>query len=235
LPRLLHRLPRARRLAKGGRDLDLLSDGRLELGSEPVGALTSIPLWVDLDRPGRRITKLEEVIALIKAHCLGEELAASAVRQRSRLRRSAPAGTAPSSSDHGRRRWRRVLTLAAREADIVSISNVPSSRNDAGLDPTRRRNGERDTCVRRQRIVSELESRVRVFRPNHRDPIRAGDLAAKTGIAEEILRGHPNVLIGSVDTVVDVLQSRRDELGINCHRPAATGRSLRRRCHARGR
>ena len=40
-------------------------------------------------------------------------------------------------------------------------------------------------------------------------------LASKTGIATEILRGHPNVLIGSVDAVVDVLQSRREDLGIN--------------------
>jgi hypothetical protein len=41
------------------------------------------------------------------------------------------------------------------------------------------------------------------------------ELASKTGIAGEILRGHPNVLIGSVDAVVDVLQSRREELGVN--------------------
>ena len=40
-------------------------------------------------------------------------------------------------------------------------------------------------------------------------------LATSIGIAAELLRGHPNVLVGSVESVVETLCSRREELGIN--------------------
>ena len=59
-------------LAKEAATLDLLSDGRLELG---IGAGWSgdeyAAMGLAFDRPGRRIAKLEEVIALIKAHFAG--------------------------------------------------------------------------------------------------------------------------------------------------------------------
>src|SRR5262245_32177618 len=63
-------------LAKEAATLELLSDGRLELGlgggwSEGEYQAMGIPF----DRPGRRIAKLEEVVALVKAHFAGQELA----------------------------------------------------------------------------------------------------------------------------------------------------------------
>src|SRR6201990_3480518 len=62
-------------LAKEAATLDLLSDGRLELG---IGAGWSPDeyqaMGLSFDRPGRRISKLAEVIALIKAHSVGEEM-----------------------------------------------------------------------------------------------------------------------------------------------------------------
>jgi alkanesulfonate monooxygenase SsuD/methylene tetrahydromethanopterin reductase-like flavin-dependent oxidoreductase (luciferase family) len=62
-------------LAKETATLDLLSDGRLELG---IGAgwseIEYNALGLDFDRPGRRIAKLAEVVSLIKAHWQGEEL-----------------------------------------------------------------------------------------------------------------------------------------------------------------
>jgi len=36
-----------------------------------------------------------------------------------------------------------------------------------------------------------------------------------TGIAIELLREHPNVLVGSLESVVETLCSRREMLGIN--------------------
>src|ERR1700759_3730583 len=62
-------------LAKEAATLDLLSDGRLEMG---IGAGWSeveyTAMGLEFDRAGRRISRLEEVIALIKAHWRGEEL-----------------------------------------------------------------------------------------------------------------------------------------------------------------
>jgi hypothetical protein len=40
-------------------------------------------------------------------------------------------------------------------------------------------------------------------------------LARSTGIAIELLRDHPNVLVGSLESVVEMLCSRRERLGIN--------------------
>ena len=208
-------------LAKEAATLDLLSDGRLELG---IGAGWSADeysaMGLTFDRPGRRITKLEEVIALIKAHCSGEELncVGEFVNVRGYAGRPRPVQR-PHPAIMVGGGGRRVLTLAAREADIVSISNVPFvARNDAGLDPhaeAQRRAGYVSAAAADRFEDMDIESSPYFAQITGDPEFALADLAAKTGIAEEILRGHPNVLIGSVDTVVDVLQSRRDELGIN--------------------
>src|ERR1700759_1519655 len=62
-------------LAKEAATLDLLSDGRLEMG---IGAGWSeveyAAMGLTFDRPARRIAKLAEVVSLIKAHWAGQEL-----------------------------------------------------------------------------------------------------------------------------------------------------------------
>ncbi|CNH27451.1 putative F420-dependent oxidoreductase%2C MSMEG_2516 family [Mycobacterium tuberculosis] len=40
-------------------------------------------------------------------------------------------------------------------------------------------------------------------------------MAKSTGIAVDLLRDHPNVLVGSLERVVDELHSRRETLGVN--------------------
>jgi len=40
-------------------------------------------------------------------------------------------------------------------------------------------------------------------------------IAAKTGMALEVLHDHPNVLVGSEDAVVETLQARREAYGAN--------------------
>lgn len=40
-------------------------------------------------------------------------------------------------------------------------------------------------------------------------------LAKSTGIAPDLLHDHPNVLIGSLDHVVETLYSRRETQGVN--------------------
>ena len=125
-------------LAKEAATLDLLSDGRLEFG---IGAGWSeveyTAMGLDFDRPGRRIAKLIEVVSLIKAHWQGEELDCSGefVRVRGYAGRPRPVQRPhpPIMIGGG---GQRVLSLAGREADIVSISTVPFVARDAdGLDP----------------------------------------------------------------------------------------------------
>jgi probable F420-dependent oxidoreductase len=208
-------------LAKEAATLDLLSDGRLELG---IGAGWSgveyTAMGLEFDRPGRRISKLEEVIELMKAHFDGSELDFGgefvnvhgyAGRPRP-LQRPHP----PIIIGGG---GRRVLGLAAREADIVSISNVPFvGSNDAGLSPheeARRRIGYVQAAAPERFDTLEVESSP-YFTEITDDPESAlAELASKTGLAAEVLRDHPNVLIGPPDTVAEVLRSRRDEFGVN--------------------
>jgi len=208
-------------LAKEAATLDLLSDGRLELG---IGAGWSgveyTAMGLEFYRPGRRISKLEEVIELIKAHFDGSELAIGGefVNVHGYAGRPRPVQRPhpPIIIGGG---GRRVLGLAAREADIVSISNVPFvESNDAGLSPheeARRRIGYVQAAAPERFDTLEVESSPYFTEITDDQDSALAELASKTQIPTEVLRDHPNVLIGSPATVADVLLSRRDELGVN--------------------
>ncbi len=166
-------------LAKEAATLDLLSDGRLEMG---VGAGWSETeynaMGLTFDRPSRRIAKLAEVVSLIKAHWDGEEL-----------------------------------------DSIVSMSSVPFVARDAeGLDPhtvaQRRIDVVRAAAGERYGGL-EIESSP-YFTAITDDPEAAlAKAASSTGIPVDVLCEHPNVMIGSLETIVEMLYSRRDSLGVN--------------------
>ncbi len=208
-------------LAKEAATLDLLSDGRLELG---IGAGWSpdeySAMGLAFEQAGRRITKLDEVIALFKAHFSGDEIACAgefvnvsgfAGRPRPVQRPHPPIMVGGGG--------RRVLTLAAREADIVSISNVPFvARNEAGLTPfaEAKRRAEYVRAASTERFGTMDIETSPYFTAITGDPEGAlANIASSTDISADIMRTHPNVLIGSVDSAVDLLQHRRDELGVN--------------------
>src|SRR6201996_697044 len=208
-------------LAKEAATLDLLSDGRLEMG---IGAGWSeteyAAMGIDFEPPGRRIAKLAEVVSFIKAHWQGEELSWSGdfVQVHGYAGRPRPVqhphppimigGGGP-----------RVLSLAGREADIVSMSSVPFVARDVdGRDPqavARRRIGFVREAAGGRFGGLDVESSP-YFTQITDDPETAlAGIAKSTGIDAELLRDHPNVLIGSVESVVETLCSRREELGVN--------------------
>jgi probable F420-dependent oxidoreductase len=208
-------------LAKEAATLDLLSDGRLELG---LGAGWSDgeyrAMGLEFGPPGRRLTKLAEVVELVKAHCAGDEMACRGEF----VDVHGYAGTPPPvQRPHppimigGARQ--RMLSYAGREADIVSISNVAFvARNEAGLTPleeAERRVGFARAAAGERFARLDVESSP-YFAAVTTDPESAlADVARTTGIAVDLLRDHPNVLVGALDAVVDSLQTRRDTLGIN--------------------
>ena len=112
-----------------------------------------------------------------------------------------------------------MLAFAGREADIVSMSSVPFvARDAAGLDPQavaqRRIDVVRGAAGKRYHRL-EIESSP-YFTAVTDDPEAAlTHAAASTGIPVDLLRDHPNVMIGSPETVVEMLYSRRESLGVN--------------------
>jgi probable F420-dependent oxidoreductase len=208
-------------LAKEAATLDLLSDGRLELG---LGAGWSEPeyraMGVAFDPAPRRVTKLEEVVALVKAHWAGDELDLRGefvnVEGYAGLPAPVQRPHPPIMIGGGRKR---VLSLAAREADIVSINNVPfDAVNDAGLTPAgeaeRRLGYVRDAAGDR---FAELEIESSPFFTSVTDdPKGAVERVATTlGIEPDGLLDHPNVLIGSAGEIAERLESRRQAFGVS--------------------
>jgi probable F420-dependent oxidoreductase len=208
-------------LAKEAATLDLVSDGRLEMG---IGAGWSeveyIALGLHFDRPGRRIAKLAEVVSLIKAHWQGEELDCSGdfVQVHGYAGRPRPVQRPhpPIMIGGG---GQRILSLAGREADIVSMSSVPFVARDAdGLDPhavAQRRIGfVRAAAGERYRHLDVESSPYFTEITDDPETVLAG-VAKSTGISADLLRNHPNVLIGSSEGVVEMLYSRREAFGVN--------------------
>jgi alkanesulfonate monooxygenase SsuD/methylene tetrahydromethanopterin reductase-like flavin-dependent oxidoreductase (luciferase family) len=113
----------------------------------------------------------------------------------------------------------RVLTLAGREADIVSMSTVPFAARDAdGRDPqavAQQRIGFVQAASGERFGHLDVESSP-FFTEITDDPetVLAG-LAKSMGIGADLLRDHPNVLVGSAESVVEKLVSRRENLGVN--------------------
>jgi probable F420-dependent oxidoreductase len=208
-------------LAKEAATLDLLSDGRLEMGIGAGWSETEYnAMGLTFDRPGRRIAKLAEVVALIRAHWDGEQLdfAGQLFQVRGYAGRPQPVQRPhpPIMIGGG---GPRMLAFAGREADIVSMSSVPFvARDSDGRDPQ---------AVARHRIdvvraaAGERYGRLEIesspyFTAVTEDPGGAlAQAAASTGIPVDVLRTHPNVMIGSLETIVETLFSRRESLGVN--------------------
>jgi probable F420-dependent oxidoreductase len=208
-------------LAKEAVTLDLLSDGRLELG---LGAGWSDgeygAMGLEFARGGKRLAKLAEVVDLVKAHCTDAELACRGEFVNVGGYRGTPTSVQrphPPIMIGGARQ--RMLCYAGAEADIVSISNVPfAQRNEAGLTPeqeAQRRVGWVREAAGRRFARLDVESSP-YFTVITDDPDTAlAAVAERTGGSIEQLAEHPNVLIGPVEAVVEKLQARRTAVGVN--------------------
>jgi probable F420-dependent oxidoreductase len=208
-------------LAKEAATLDLLSDGRLEMGIGAGWSETEYnAMGLSFDRPGRRIAKLAEVVSLIKAHWDGKELdyAGQIVQVRGYAGRPRPVQRPhpPIMIGGG---GPRMLSFAGREADIVSMSSVPFVARDAeGLDPhtvAQRRIGAVRAAAGERYGGLEIESSPYFTAITDNPEAALAKAASSTGIPVEVLREHPNVMIGSLESVVEMLYSRRDSLGVN--------------------
>ena len=217
-----YRLPAV--LAKEAATLDLLSEGRLELGLG-AGWLSNEyeAIGIDFDPPSQRIDRLAEVVHLIKAHSGGNPLEIDGdhvkIRGYSGFPRPVQMPHPPIMIGGGSRR---VLQLAAREAQVVSFN----FNNRSGiLGPDGFRSGTSEETRKKVDWVAHaagdrfdsLELEIGAYLVHIGDDVAAicEGMAKAFDLDAAAMRAHPHALFGTVDEICDELVRRREEYGIH--------------------
>ena len=209
-------------LAKEAATIDLLSSGRLELG---IGAG-----WIEaeyeaagmtFDRPGRRIDRLAESITLLRALMSGEQVDHAGEHYRVSGFAGSPLPVQrphpPLMIGGG---GRRVLELAAREADIVSLNFNnragvigPDGVGSSTADATAEKIGWIDAARGDRSPEREIGAYFTVV-TDAAAPV-AAQLGTALGLSADEMLDHPHALIGSVDAICERLEARRERYGIS--------------------
>ena len=211
-------------LAKEAATLDLLSDGRLDFGLG-AGWLASDyeQTGIPFDPPGTRIERMAEALVIIKAFFAGGSVS---YRGKHYKVEGLDAVPAPAQKPHppiiiggG---GRRMLTLAAREADIVSVNyklteghvnralirTGMAQATDEKLGWIKEAAGDR---------FSEIELMATIFVANvtdDRDSVAAAMAAGFESEPSDVLE-MPHFLIGTIEQMIENLRIRRERFGIS--------------------
>jgi len=209
-------------LIKSAMTLDLLSDGRLELGLG-AGWLQEeyAAVGIAFDEPRVRIDRLADVIEGLEAF-RGEGLADvsnGTLTWRGFEGQPKPVSKPPLMIGGGSPR---ILRLAGRKADVVSLN----FNNRAGvIGPDGVRSSSAEETARKIGWVREgagerfddLELEIGAYftfvMDDPSEPLAA--MAGAFGYDEDEMRRHPHALFGSVDTVCEELERRREQFGIS--------------------
>jgi len=208
-------------VAQDAATLDLLSDGRFELGLGAGWLLADYtPSGIPWDAPGVRAGRLEEAVAIITRLLEGETVTFAG---RHYTIDDLPADPRPVQQPRPPIMLGvggpRLLTFAARHADIVSV--VMSSRREGGLvmDMDTATVAGKVALVRRAagERFAQLELNVLlqgVFATDN-PQAAAEELSSSWETPAATLLDSPYLLFGTVDEIVATLQQRRVQLGIS--------------------
>jgi len=210
--------------AKEAATVDVLSDGRVELGLG-AGWMTADydQLGIPYDSAGTRIARLAEAVDIVKRSFAAEpfDYAGEHYRITGYTGKPTPVQQPrpPLVMGGG---GPKMLRLAGREADIVGIN--PNLRaGEVGADALT--NATADLTAQKVEWVREgagdrfddLELQIRYYVASITDDARgfAEMLAPGFGVSADDVVGMGIVLVGTVDEVCDLLVQRREEWGVS--------------------
>jgi probable F420-dependent oxidoreductase len=214
-------------LARETATLDLLTDGRLEVGIGTGWAANDYSQsGLTLDLPGVRVARLEEAIHVLKGAWRGELFSFDGKHYQTRdligkplpVQRPHP----PLMIGGG---GRRMLSIAAREADIVSV-NVRTTAA-GGIDFTSLTHEATEQKIAWVRAAAgehfdALELNLIVFNVTITDnPRRAAEETQRAYGLQEVLTVEqvmeiPYGFLGSVDQIADQIVAQRERYNLSC-------------------
>jgi probable F420-dependent oxidoreductase len=205
-------------LAKEAATVDVLSNGRLELGLGAGWLLADYQqTGLSFDTSGERLARLAETVQICKAFFTEES-----VTFHGKYYHIEGLDAFPETIQKpyppimiGGRQWR-LLSLAARQADIVSISMLDP--RGPGL-PTPPTYAEKVRWVQAAAGARyrDIELHVNASYVEVTDDRQAAleQLAARLQVALQDVLQSPTVLVGSVDAIVEQLQAWREQCDVS--------------------
>lgn len=211
-------------LAKDAATVDRLSGGRLELG---IGAgwnrVEHERLGIPFAPAGVRVERLAESVSILKGLFEEEALTFNgrhySVQDLAGLPRPVQRPHPPILVGGGAKR---VLSFAAREADIVGLNPTLAS---GSVDASAMKSATADATAKKVAWVrsaaggrfSNLELNIRVYHTmiTKERTAAAAAVAAATGLTPAEALDSPHVLVGTIDQIVMDLEQRRERYGLS--------------------
>jgi probable F420-dependent oxidoreductase len=216
-------------LAKQFATLDVLSDGRAEVG---IGTGYNQPeyeaLGLQYDPAGRRVDRLDESLQILRGLLDGEKVTFQGEHYRLTDYESHPRPVQQRVPIMVGAGGRRLLSIAARRADIVGLAPSAAGFADVFASCTWAATEQKVAWIR-QAAPDRFESlEINSYSPlapaqitdNPRAAVRdyldqVRKVRSEVTVTEDDLLESPHIFIGTLDSIVEKLHRMREELGIS--------------------